>query len=184
MKMKVEELIRKIEIPQDVEVKIENTKISVKGPKGEITRDFKIKRFEFVKDNNELIIKVKKATKREKRLINTFAAHIRNMFKGVTQGFIYKMKVCYSHFPINVSLKGNELIIKNFLGEKYPRTVKLPKEVNVKINGDIIVLEGIDKEKVGNCATLIEQATRITNRDRRVFQDGIYLIEKDGKSIV
>ena len=48
------------------------------------------------------------------------------------------------------------------------------------IKGDIIIVEGIDKELAGQTAARIEQSTRITNKDRRVFQDGCYITDKAG----
>jgi large subunit ribosomal protein L6 len=108
-------------------------------------------------------------------LVWTFVAHLKNMVKGVTQGYTCRMKICSGHFPMNVSITNNELIIKNFLGEKVPRTVKLAKDVQFKIEGAEIIITGIDKEKVGQNAANIEQLCRVTNRDRRIFQDGIYI---------
>ena len=53
----------------------------------------------------------------------------------------------------------------------------------MKVKGQEIIVEGIDKEATGQTAANIEQATRITKWDRRVFQDGIYIVEKAGKPI-
>ncbi len=73
---------------------------------------------------------------------------------------------------------GNKLIIKNFLGEKYPRESILSDKVKTKVNGDQIIIESPDIEEAGKTASNIEQRARITGRDRRIFQDGIYIIEK------
>lgn len=69
-------------------------------------------------------------------------------------------------------------MINNFLGEKQPRVARILEGVTVKIGNDEVILTGIDKEKVGNTAANIERATRITKRDPRVFQDGIYITER------
>ena len=79
---------------------------------------------------------------------------------------------------MNVNIESGVLTIKNFLGEKVLRKIKLVKGVDVKIEGEIINVSCVDKEKAGKVASLIEGCTRITNRDRRVFQDGIYIISK------
>ena len=100
------------------------------------------------------------------------------MIKGVTDGFVYQMKVVYSHFPMKVSVKGNELVIENFLGEKHPRKAKLYGDVKVNVKGDTVTVEGINREEVGQTAANIEHATRVKNRDIRVFQDGIYIVSK------
>ncbi len=117
-------------------------------------------------------------------IARTFKAHIANMLKGVTEGFTYKLKVVYSHFPMTIKVQGDEVVIENFLGEKNPRRARILPGVNVKVmGGQEIIVEGIDKEAVGQTAANIEQATRITKWDRRVFQDGVYIVEKAGKPI-
>ena len=74
--------------------------------------------------------------------------------------------------------ENNEIIIKNFLGEKQDRIVKLIEGVNVKIDKETIELDSIDIEKAGQCAANIEKAAKVRNKDRRIFQDGIFIIEK------
>ena len=100
------------------------------------------------------------------------------MLDGLSEGFKYKLKICSGHFPMSVNVEGSKLKIKNFLGEKIPREATLLKGVKVEVKGNEISLEGSDIEKLGQTASNIEQSTRITNRDRRVFQDGIYIVEK------
>ena len=186
--MKVEKLTATIPLPEGVSASLEIVEgvkeLTVQGPKGTVKRRFAHPLINITTDNDKVTLEIKNATKRHKTIVNTYRAHIRNLIKGVTEGFTYKLKICYSHFPMSVSIQNGKLIVKNFYGEKHPRTLDLPKDVSVKINGSIIELQGIDIEKVGNCATSIEQLTRITNRDRRIFQDGIFIIEKNGKSII
>ena len=102
------------------------------------------------------------------------------MVNGVTKGHVYRMKICSGHFPMNVSIAGGEFVIKNFLGEKVPRKLKLKEGVNVKVEGQEVVIDGSALEQVSQTAASIEQLTRIRNRDLRVFQDGIYITHKDG----
>ena len=106
------------------------------------------------------------------------------MIAGVQKPYVYKLKVIGTHFPITVNQQGEEMQIQNFLGEKKPRKVKLIKEVTVKIQGDIVTVESADVEKAGMIASRIEQATRVRRKDRRTFQDGIYIIEKAGEPIL
>ncbi len=105
------------------------------------------------------------------------------MFKGIQEKFDYKLKIASSHFPISVELKENKATIKNFLGEKIPREVKILKDVEVKIDKDIITIKSIKKELAGQTASNFEKATRIKMKDRRVFQDGIFITNKSGKKI-
>jgi large subunit ribosomal protein L6 len=114
-------------------------------------------------------------------MIGTFTSHIKNMIKGVTELYVYKLKVCSGHFPITVQATKDDFIVKNFLGETIPRKMKLVKGVSVKVEGEIVTVESTDKEIAGRTASDIEQLVRITNRDRRIFQDGIWMTEKAGK---
>jgi len=125
-----------------------------------------------------------KSSKREKKLVNTFVAHLKNMFRGVTYGHIYKLKICSGHFPMSVAVKDNLFEVKNFIGETIPRQLEFDsKNVSVKIEGTEIIVEGVDKELTGQTAASIEKLTKRLGFDNRIFQDGIYLIEKDGKPI-
>ena len=176
-------LIQKIEIPEGVEANIDGNQIIIKGTQGELIRKFVLGRLNLKKDKSEIIIKCEKATKREKKTMNTIASHIKNMINGVQKEFEYQLKVCFNHFPMTIEIKNNEAIIKNFLGEKVPRKVKILDKTEVKIDKDVITVTSIDKELAGQTAANFEKATKIRMKDRRVFQDGIFLISKAGKEI-
>ncbi len=174
---------KKIEIPEGVEVKVEGFKIAVKGPKGELERDFTSPLFrdyiEIKVEEGNVVVRSSVDRRKIKAMTGTITAHIRNMIKGVTQGYVYKLKAVYVHFPMTVEVKGDEVIIKNFLGEKTPRKAKIVGNVSVKVQGQEIIVEGVDKDAVGQTAANIEQAVRVTQLDRRIFQDGIYLVSKE-----
>jgi large subunit ribosomal protein L6 len=172
-----------VEIPDGVEVTVEGNTVKVKGPKGELERELKYPGVQIFTEDGKVVIYKEFPRKKDVAIVRTFKAHINNMIKGVTEGFKYKLKVVYSHFPMTVKVQGDEVIIENFLGEKNPRRAKILPGVTVKVKGSEIEVESIDKEKAGQTAANIEQATRITKWDRRVFQDGIYIVEKAGKPI-
>ncbi len=172
-----------IELLGGVQANLQDSILTLKGEKGETKRDFLNPLIYLKIDGNKIKLSSKRLTKREKKLAGTIKAHILNMIKGATEGHIYKLKICSSHFPMNVSINNNELTVKNFFGEKHPRILKLKQGAEVKLNGNEIVIESTSKETAGQIAADIEQLTRITNKDRRIFQDGIFIIEKDGKEI-
>lgn len=174
----MQDINQKMKIPENVTIEIVNGMIKVKGPKGEIQRKLFHRNIKIAVENKDLVITSKRPTKREKTMAGTFRAHIKNMIKGVTEGFTYQLKVVSTHFPISVAVEGREVVIKNFLGEKIPRKCKIPEGIELKIDGSNIIIESNDIEKAGMMASLIEQTTRITNRDRRVFQDGVYITTK------
>lgn len=170
-----------IEIPHGVEVKIDENRLIVKGKEGENSREFDLGKIDLEVKDNKIILSKDNSTKKEKRIMNTASRHIKNMIKGVQKKFEYRMKVCSSHFPISVKIEGNKGIIKNFIGEKVNRETTIPKGAEVKIDKDIIIVSSTDKEIAGQTAANFENATIIKNRDRRIFQDGIYIINKPGK---
>jgi len=176
-------ITEKINMPAACEFKQEKNKITVKGPKGEISRLLPDKEITIVRKENELIISYAKSSKREKKNLFTTKAHLNNMIKGSQEGFTYKLKICSGHFPMSVGLKNSVFEIKNFIGEKVPRTLKIKPGADVKIEGDIVTVYAIDKELAGLTAGAIEKLTRRPGFDKRIFQDGIYITEKDGKRI-
>jgi len=177
------EIFEKIKIPKGVEVNLEGSTITIKGNEGENKRTFKTSNLVFEKKDDEIIVGCKKATKKEKKMIRTTKAHIENMIKGVGEKYEYKLKICFSHFPMTVDIQDNKATIKNFLGEKIPRRLKFPKGAEVKVEGSIITINSVDKEIAGQAAANFEAATKIRKKDRRVFQDGIFIINKAGKNI-
>ncbi len=177
------EIFQNIEIPDGVETNIEDNTINIKGPVGENRRSFNRNKLVFEIKDKKIIIGSKNATKKEKKMINTIASHIRNLIQGVQEKFEYKLKVCFTHFPISVEIADREAVIKNFLGEKIPRKVKLLENTEVKIDGGIITINSLDKEKAGQTAANFEAATKIRRKDQRVFQDGIYITNKPGREM-
>ncbi|RLF29068.1 MAG: 50S ribosomal protein L6 [Thermoplasmata archaeon] len=176
---KIADIKEEIVIPDGVEVSIDSGSITVKGEKGSLSKTLFHPMINIIVKNNVVEINCKSPHRREKALVGTFTAHIKNMIKGVTEGFEYRMKTVFSHFPIKTTVEGNEFVIHNFLGERSPRKARILDGVKVEIKGDEITLWGIDKEKVGQTAANIERATKVKNRDIRVFQDGIYLVSKE-----
>jgi large subunit ribosomal protein L6 len=171
--------VAEVEVPQEVRVTVNGLRVTVEGPKGKLERDFSHAKGVSIRQNeNRVVVEVFNADRRKKALVGTIAAHIRNMITGVTKGYRYKLKIVFSHFPISVEVKGNQVIIKNFLGEKAPRRANILEGVSVKVVDRDIIVEGIDIEKVGQTAANIELATKIGEFDRRVFMDGIYIYER------
>lgn len=177
------EIIREIEIPEGVEVEINGNLIKMKGAQGESKREFDLDNIMFEKKGNKIILGNKKATKKEKKMINTITAHIKNMFKGIKDKFVYELKIVFSHFPVTAEVKGKKVLIKNFLGEKTPRQADIPEGAEVEVKKEIILVKSNDKEIAGRAAASIERATNIRLRDRRIFQDGIFITNKAGKKI-
>lgn len=176
--VRIDMMERIVDIPKGVSVDIKENLISVSGKKGKLTREFSHPKVKMVIKDGNVYVNCPYPKRKEMGLVGTWASHVQNMVNGVQNGFHYKLRIIFSHFPIKTSVKGNELVVENFLGERFPRRAKILEGVTAKISGDIINLEGINKEMVGQTAANIEKATIVKNYDTRVFQDGIYLTSR------
>ena len=177
MREDIEEIVK---VPENVEVSL-NGALTMKGPNGEVKR---VLQFPLELEGKKIRLFFKKGTKNQKKMIMTTKAHINNMIKGVIEGYEYNLQICFVHFPMTVKAEGDTIIVKNFLGENKDRKAKILPNVTVKIQGDKITVTSPDKEAAGQTAANIELSTRVTNRDRRVFQDGIWLTRTPDKVIL
>ncbi len=174
---------RIIEIPDTVQANIDGAKVVLKKDGKEVTRLFELPNVSIEKKGNQIILSAKKATKRELRVIGTAEAHIKNMIKGLGEDFVYHLEVCNVHFPMNVKVEGAKLVIKSFLGETVDRHANILKNVKVEVKGNQITVSSHEREAAGQTAANIEKATKLRGRDRRIFQDGIFMTEKCGRKI-
>src|SRR3989338_2182101 len=112
------DLIYTVEIPEGVKVKLDGKTLIVNGKRGENKRSFHYPKVGLKIEGDNIVLSCESATKSEKSIMGVFSAHITNMLKGVKDGFTYKLKICSGHFPMSAEVKGNKIIISNFLGEK------------------------------------------------------------------
>ncbi|MFH1359056.1 MAG: 50S ribosomal protein L6 [archaeon] len=175
-------LYEEIEIPEGIIASIEDDILIIKKEDKELKRKL-ISLLDIKVEGNKVLLSAKRPRKIERKLFGTFKAHINNMIKGLTEGFTYNLTIANVHFPMNVSFdKGNnEIVVKNFLGEKKDRRIKLLEGVDVKVDKDTIEIKSYDIEKAGDSATRIEKGTKVRNKDRRIYQDGIFITEKPGR---
>jgi large subunit ribosomal protein L6 len=166
------------EMPEGVELKLTGKTVEVSGPKGRLTRTFDLPRITLKVEGRKISIGSESVRRKDKAAVNAVKAHIQNMCKGVTEGFTYKLRVVYSHFPITVKVEGKRVLIHNFLGERSPRAAKIVGDTSVEVGGEEITVKGVNKEDVGQTAFNIEQATSVKYRDLRTFQDGCYITER------
>ncbi len=172
-----------IHIPEGVTVNKNKREIFVSGPNGEIKRALRDRRIKIETDGDKLILSTEYPSKREVALLGTYRSHINNMIKGAQEDFTYKLKIIYSHFPVKVRVEKDKMVIENFIGESKPRKAKIIGDTKVNIQGDLITLSGNNIEDTGQTAANIEAVTKIKKVDPRVFQDGIYIIEKSGRPL-
>jgi large subunit ribosomal protein L9e len=136
-----------------VTVTVQARVVTVKGPKGTIVREFRHINLDMQHMVEERKIRVDLWFGNRKQLacIRTICSHVENMVTGVRVGFLYKMKFVYSHFPINVTVAGDMIEIRNFMGEKLVRKVHLMPGVTAVRTKDVkdqLEISGIDITKV------------------------------------
>ncbi len=176
-------MIETIELKEGVTATIEDKTLKINGLKGQTKREFSYPGLKILLKNNAVIVETEKDQKKMKKMIKTWAAHIKNMIRGAEQGFTYKLKIASSHFPMSVNVKDGQVIIKNFVGEKKDRKARIVEGAEARVEGGHIIVESPDREKAGQTAANIEKATRIRGKDRRVFMDGIYITQKPGRQL-
>jgi len=169
-----------VDVPKGVTFTLDGRRLHAKGPLGSVDRPFPSDALELKANSGKVTITLRLPAhrKRSQALLKTWAAHLRNLAGSLTLGVEARLKVVAAHFPMKVQVKENHILIENFLGEKHPRASDLTPGTSARVEGDYVILSGYDVEQVGQSAANIERASRIREYDPRVFQDGIYLIER------
>ncbi len=141
-----------IPIPDGVKVSVNGSSVSVEGPKGklsmEVHPDIKVE-----VNEAEKVVKVSRPTDRShhRALHGTTAALIRNMVKGVSEGFTVVLEL--HGLGYRASMKGNNLELN--LGKSHPDVYPVPEGIKIEVRGNEIHVSGIDKQKVGQVAAEI-----------------------------
>jgi large subunit ribosomal protein L6 len=161
-----------MKLPEGVKAALDGQKVTISGPKGSVSMAFSSPDAKVELKNGELEVSG------TKEMATTIESHVKNMAIGVTQGYSKKLKILYSHCPIAVEVKPKEIMIKNFLGEKQPRKARIMGQTKVESKGQEMSISGTSKDDVGQTIANIKAATKIRNRDSRVFQDGFYLVDE------
>jgi large subunit ribosomal protein L6 len=185
-----------LQTPAEVSAEVDHLELTVDGPNGSVTRrlwypdvSVSVEDMPASPDGDgetveAVVIESDVEDANTMSTVGTFESHIENMFYGVTNGWEYEMEVFYSHFPMQVNVEGDEVVIENFLGERAPRRTPIHGNTEVEVDGELITLRGPDIEAVGQTAADIEQLTRVTDKDVRVFQDGAYITQKPNRGDV
>merc|ERR1712079_464385 len=183
-KMKVINTGQSVTIPDEVDCSVKSRVVTIKGSRGTLVKSFKHLAVDISMPDKKTV-RVEKwfGKKKELAAVRTACSHITNLINGVTKGYKYKMRAVYAHFPINCAIsEGGTLVeVRNFLGEKYTRRVRMHDGVkceNSKDQKDELIISGNSIEAVSQSAALIQQSTTVKNKDIRKFLDGVYVSEK------
>ena len=168
----------KVEIPENVKAVLKSSMLTVEGPLGKTYKNFRKIPVDIEINDNMVLLKAQGTRNSSYAIMNTARSIIRNLLEGVVDGYTIKMKVVFSHFPINVKIDGKRVLIENFQGERAPRVTKIWGETKVVPKGDDVIITGHVLTDVSQTAAEIENGSRVKNKDHRVFLDGIYKFEK------
>lgn len=144
-----------------VTVKVESRKVTVTGPRGSLSREFKHVSLAAVPlGKRNIRFDMWFGDRLQLATIRTLTTHIENMIVGVTKGYCYRMRFAYAHFPINVQVTGapgNQAVeIRNFLGQRRVRKIQLLSGVTCVKSADVkdqLELTGNDIELVSRSCT-------------------------------
>lgn len=168
-----------INIPDGVDVKYEDSHITVKGPKGELTRSLH-KEMILEIDDKVLTVKRPSENKAHRSLHGTTRSVVDNMINGVSQGFTKKLQLVGVGY--RASKQGNNVVLN--VGYSHPVEIEPLEgiEFEVPTNTEIIV-KGIDKEKVGAIAATI-RAVRLPEpyKGKGIKYEGEHILRKEGKT--
>jgi large subunit ribosomal protein L6 len=145
-----------IAIPAGVTVEIaENNKVTVKGPKGTLTRVL-VPEMEIKVEGAEITVTRPNDLKRMKSLHGLTRTLINNMVVGVTSGYEKKLEV--NGVGYRAAKAGKKLTLS--LGYSHPVEMEDPEGIESVVEGNVITVKGIDKEKVGQYAAEIRDKRR------------------------
>ena len=167
-----------VELPEGVTMNIDKNIVTLTKAENSLSREFPPAMLTISQEKNNIKLKGNSHNAKNRAIVGTFNAHITNMLKGLEKPFLYKLRIASVHFPMTAVINNGVFELKNFIGGKRIRKAIIPKGVDINVNGSEIELSSRDIELAGMVANRLEQLTRIIRRDRRVFQDGIFIIEK------
>lgn len=164
-------------LPAGVTFTQDNNVITVKGPKGELTKTF-LPHVLITLEDGALTFVPKKNDLFSNSLWGTYASHVRNMVTGVTEGFTKKLILEGVGFKSEV--KGDNLDLA--LGFSHPVIVSIPKDLTVTAEKNNITITGIDKEVVGQFAAKVRALKKPEPYKGKGFRyDGEVIRRKQGK---
>lgn len=174
-----EEIVGEIEIPDKVNAKIDNNILEISGPNGKVSKDFSKIPVTITIDSKKIVVKPYGKRKKDLAVTNTSRSAIKSMIDGVLKGYTYKLKIIYAHFPISVKIKEGQIFVENFFGERFPRVAKIVGDCKVSMQGEDLIVQGPSLDDVAQTAANVELATRVKEKDQRVFLDGLYIYSKE-----
>src|SRR3989344_504285 len=171
---------KQIEIPAGIEVDINGSRVLVKGPKGELSREID-SRLQISKDGSLLSITLVNPTDDLSPIWGTYASHIINMIEGAAKGFEKKLEI--QGIGFKAEIKGENIVFN--LGFSHPVAIGIPKDLKVANEKGILTIEGIDKDAVGAFAAKVRDLKKPEPyKGKGIRYLGEHVIMKQGKKTV
>ncbi len=169
-----------IQIPSGVDVKIDGSLVSVKGPKGELKRELPAG-LEVKIENSQITLKPKLINRESKTLWGLASSMAKNMIKGTSEGFEKVLE--FQGVGYKAAVKGNGLELG--LGYSHPVSYTAPDGITFKVEKNSITVQGIDKELVGKVAAEIRSFREPEPyKGSGIKYKGEIIIRKAGKKAV
>ncbi len=169
-----------IAIPEKTQVSVANGRVTVKGPLGEITRQFRPVIAVEV-GSGSATLTPKSASNETRALWGTYASHLKSMIAGVNKPF--EKKLVIEGIGYKADAKGNEITLS--LGFSHPVKVPIPTGITVKTEKGVITISGIDKEQVGRFAAELRAMKKPEPyKGKGIRYEGEQIKRKQGKKAV
>jgi large subunit ribosomal protein L6 len=165
-------------IPGGVQVEVSGPVVKVTGPLGTMSKDFSKTRVKITKDEAKLEVSTDLKGRRGKAMVGAIVKRLSNMMRGVKVHYVVNMRLVFSHFPPTIEAQGGVFSVKNFMGERTPRRVAIPHDVQVEVKGQEITVTSVDIESATQFAGSVETTTKTIGKDQRIYLDGIYVQSK------
>ena len=167
-----------ITVPDGISVHVQNNVVKLSMGGQEVQKKFSCRAIELRGENGSIRVVSKNGKKKTLATANAIASHIVNLYKGISKNFEYRLEVVYSHFPMSILVKDKFVEISNIAGAKMPKRAKIVGNAKVVVKGKDITVSAANKEHAGQTSANLEAATKSSGKDKRVFQDGIYIVSK------
>lgn len=166
-------------IPSGVTVTFQDGVLKVKGPKGELSRD--VKKDVDLKIEGNTVTVVPGKTAAAPALWGTYAAHLRNMITGLTEGFTRVLEI--EGVGYRAEVKGSEIILS--VGFSHPVNLAIPEGIAAEVQKNVITLTGFDKDALGQFAANVRKVKKPEPyKGKGIRYQGEFIIRKQGKKAV
>lgn len=167
-----------LSIPSGVTVTVNDGVISVKGTKGALARDFRDQDINIVVGEGKVAVTPKRDTRLSKALWGTYVSHMKNMIKGVVEG--YEKKLIIEGIGYRGEVSGKDMVFA--LGYSHPIRLPIPEGLSAKVEKELVTISGIDKDLVGAfCAKIRSLRPPEPYKGKGIRYQGEDILRKQGK---